>query len=88
MRQPRRARPPAAPPPEAAPPPAGGGTADLDAYIAKILDAAPPLTPAQRDQLALILRRSRPPCPAQATPQPQPPGSAPAQRGRPRAEGP
>lgn len=48
MRQPRRARPPAAPPPDAAPPPAGGGTADLDAYIAKILDAAPPLTPGQR----------------------------------------
>ena len=76
MRQPRRARPPAALPPGAAPPPVGGGTADLDAYIAKILDAAPPLTPAQRDQLALILRRSRPPRTAPAPPNPQPPGPA------------
>ncbi len=82
MRQPRRAQPPAAPPP------AGGGTADLDAYIAKILDAAPPLTPGQRDQLALILRRHRPPCPAQAPPQPLPPGPALPRPGRPRREGP
>jgi hypothetical protein len=88
MQQPRRARPPAALPGDAAPPPADGGTADLDAYIATVIDAAPPLTPGQRDQLALILRRTRPPCPAQATPQPQPPGPAPARPGRPRAERP
>jgi len=57
MQQPRRARPPA-PPPDAAPA-AGSGTGDLDAHIAKLLDNAPPLTSAQRDQLALILRRPR-----------------------------
>jgi hypothetical protein len=59
MQQARRARPPA-PPPDTALPPAGSGTADLDAHIARLLDAAPPLTRVQRDQLALILRRPRP----------------------------
>jgi hypothetical protein len=33
--------------------------ADLDAYIARLLDAAPPLTGEQRDTLALLLRRPR-----------------------------
>jgi len=60
MQQPRRARPPA-PSLGAAPPATGSGTGDLDAHIARLLDAAPPLTSAQRDQLALILRRPRPP---------------------------
>ena len=31
----------------------------LDAYIARLLDAAPPLTSQQRDTLALLLRRPR-----------------------------
>jgi len=53
MQQPRRARPPA-PSLGAAPPAAGSGTGDLDAHIARLLDAAPPLTRMQRDQLALI----------------------------------
>jgi hypothetical protein len=35
---------------------ANGHEADLDAYIAKMLDDAPPLTSEQRDNLALILR--------------------------------
>jgi hypothetical protein len=65
MQQARSARPPA-PPRDAAPPAAGSGTADLDAHIARLLDAAPPLTRVQRDQLALILRPSRPPRSAQA----------------------
>ena len=75
MQQARRAQPPA-PPRDAAPPAAGSGTGDLDAHIAKLLDDAPPLTSAQRDQLALILRRSRPPRTAPAPPNPQPPGPA------------
>jgi hypothetical protein len=87
MQQARRARPPA-PPRDAAPPAAGSGAGDLDAYIARLLDEAPPLTSAQRDQLALILRRHRPPGPAQATPQPQPSGPAPDRPGRPRADRP
>ena len=29
----------------------------LDAYVARLVDAAPPLTSQQRDTLALILRR-------------------------------
>jgi hypothetical protein len=33
--------------------------ADLDAYIRHLADAAPPLTDAQRDTLALLLRRPR-----------------------------
>ena len=35
----------------------------LDAYVARLVDAAPPLTSEQRDTLALILRRvpGRPP---------------------------
>jgi hypothetical protein len=39
--------------------PADGCTADLDRYIARLVDAAPPLTSEQRDQLALILRVQR-----------------------------
>jgi len=31
----------------------------LDAYVARLVDAAPPLTSEQRDTLALILHRSR-----------------------------
>jgi hypothetical protein len=38
---------------------ADGQDADLDAYIARLLDAAPPLTGEQRDVLALLLRRPR-----------------------------
>ena len=38
---------------------ADGQNADLDAYIARMLDAAPPLTGEQRDVLALLLRRPR-----------------------------
>ena len=33
--------------------------AGLDAYIARLVDAAPPLTGEQRDTLALLLRRPR-----------------------------
>lgn len=40
-------------------PAADGQEADLDAYIARLLDAAPPLTGEQRDTLALLLRRPR-----------------------------
>jgi len=36
-----------------------GPQTDLDAYIARLLDDAPPLTSAQRDTLALILRPAR-----------------------------
>jgi len=32
----------------------------LDAYIARLVAAAPPLSSQQRDTLALLLRRSRP----------------------------
>ena len=39
--------------------PADGQVADLDAYIARLLDAAPLLTGEQRDTLALLLRRPR-----------------------------
>lgn len=38
--------------------PASADTADLDAYIKRMLDDAPPLTAAQRDRLALLLRRN------------------------------
>jgi hypothetical protein len=38
---------------------ADGHEAGLDAYIAQLLDDAPPLTSEQRDTLALILRRPR-----------------------------
>jgi hypothetical protein len=38
---------------------ADGQEADLDAYIARLLDAAPPLSGEQRDILALLLRRPR-----------------------------
>jgi len=31
----------------------------LDAYIARLVDAAPPLSSQQRDTLALLLRRPR-----------------------------
>ena len=34
--------------------------ASLDAYIARLVDAAPPLSSQQRDTLALLLRRPRP----------------------------
>jgi hypothetical protein len=33
--------------------------ASLDAYVARLVDAAPPLTSQQRDTLALLLRRPR-----------------------------
>jgi hypothetical protein len=32
----------------------------LDAYVARLVDAAPPLSSQQRDTLALLLRRPRP----------------------------
>ena len=35
---------------------ANGHNAGLDAYVARLVDAAPPLTSEQRDKLALILR--------------------------------
>jgi len=38
---------------------ADGQEADLDAYIARLIDSAPPLTSEQRDTLALLLRRPR-----------------------------
>jgi hypothetical protein len=38
---------------------ADGQETDLDAYIARLLDAAPPLSGEQRDMLALLLRRPR-----------------------------
>jgi hypothetical protein len=82
MQQPRRARPPA-PPRDAAPLAVGSGTGDLDTHIARLLDDAPPLTSAQRDQLALILRRPRLPRHTQPPRQPQPPEPAPAQPARP-----
>ncbi len=34
--------------------------ASLDAYVARLVDAAPPLSSQQRDTLALLLRRPRP----------------------------
>ena len=33
--------------------------ANLDAYVARLVDAAPPLSSQQRDTLALLLRRPR-----------------------------
>jgi hypothetical protein len=39
--------------------PAAGPQAGLDAYIAWLVDQAPPLSREQRDTLALILRRPR-----------------------------
>lgn len=39
--------------------PAAGPEAGLDAYIARLVDQAPPLSSEQRDTLALILRRPR-----------------------------
>jgi hypothetical protein len=47
--------------------PAAGPEAGLDAYIAQLVDQAPPLSSEQRDTLALILRRPRR-TPSQATP--------------------
>jgi len=41
-------------------PPHPCGEADLDAYIQRLVDTAPPLTAEQRDTLALLLRRPRP----------------------------
>jgi hypothetical protein len=41
--------------------PHGDPGADLDAYIAELAAAAPPLTSEQRDRLALILRAPRRP---------------------------
>jgi hypothetical protein len=35
------------------------GEAGLDAYIARLVEAAPPLSGQQRDTLALLLRRPR-----------------------------
>lgn len=54
---------------------AAGPQAGLDAYIARLVDQAPPLSSEQRDTLALILRRprrtpGRPP--ATGTPDPVP----------------
>jgi hypothetical protein len=40
--------------------PAAGPEAGLDAYIAWLVDQAPPLSSEQRDTLALILRRPHP----------------------------
>jgi hypothetical protein len=39
--------------------PADDREASLDAYIARLVDDAPPLSSEQRDTLALILRRPR-----------------------------
>jgi hypothetical protein len=47
--------------------PTVGLEAGLDAYIARLVDQAPPLSSEQRDTLALILRRPRR-TPSQATP--------------------
>ena len=40
-------------------PPDDDGEAGLDAYIARMVAAAPPLSSQQRDTLALLLRRPR-----------------------------
>ena len=53
-----------------------GPEAGLDAYIARLVDQAPPLSSQQRDTLALILRRphrtpGRPPRAATPDPVPQ-----------------
>jgi hypothetical protein len=37
-----------------------GHEADVDAYVAKMVEGAPPLTSEQRDLLALLLRGQRP----------------------------
>jgi len=39
--------------------PEDDGEAGLDAYIARLVEAAPPLSGQQRDTLALLLRRPR-----------------------------
>jgi hypothetical protein len=39
--------------------PDGDRKTSLDAYVARLVDEAPPLTSEQRDTLALILRRPR-----------------------------
>jgi hypothetical protein len=55
--------------------PAAGPDTGLDAYIARLVGQAPPLSSEQRDTLALILRRPRrtPPGPSgAATPDPVP----------------
>ena len=39
--------------------PFNGGEAGLDAYVARLAAAAPPLSGQQRDTLALLLRRPR-----------------------------
>jgi len=39
--------------------PEGDRETSLDAYIARLVDAAPPLSSQQRDTLALLLRRPR-----------------------------
>ena len=39
--------------------PADYGEISLDAYIARLVDAAPPLSDQQRDTLALLLHRPR-----------------------------
>ena len=59
----RRCPPPATGTREEQPPRDGqtGPEAELDAHIARLVADAPPLTSAQRDQLALILRRSAAP---------------------------
>jgi len=51
--------------------PADCPEAGLDAYIARLVDQAPPLTSEQRDTLALILRRPRR-TPGPGTPDPVP----------------
>ncbi|MGA2831030.1 MAG: hypothetical protein ABSF03_33515 [Streptosporangiaceae bacterium] len=59
----RRCPPPATGTREEQPPGDGqtGPGTELDAHIARLVADAPPLTSAQRDQLALILRRSAAP---------------------------
>jgi hypothetical protein len=78
-RQPPPAR-QALPVPGQAPPgeeagPGGDAAADLDAYVAELVAAAPPLASEQRDRLALILRASR--RPVKGMPEPPVPGAGP-----------
>jgi hypothetical protein len=47
------------PPPPTHNQPDDDGDADLNAYIARLAAAAPPLSGQQRDTLALLLRRPR-----------------------------
>lgn len=54
-----------------------GDESALDACIARLLDAAPPLTSQQRDILALLLRRPPPQVTAPAGPSAVPPGAVP-----------